>query len=220
MLTTIFEYINNYGFMTAFAGMTLYFLYKYFNKQLSYKKPSNLRFHQIFSNIDVWLTSRINNLNIECPLRSAIFKDFLKIKFRHAQNKLLQLITIPNINNVDNTELENILLQSLNNIVLEYELEARVMGIPEIVIQRFNYWHDGRVQMLKQTIGHVSHSTFLLNNLEKVSVVLDTFNTVLSMTLIDAEKTLIDLNGQIDDVNYNGIVCQHCPVCRKKIKQY
>jgi hypothetical protein len=146
-----------------------------------------------------------------------IFKDFIYIKFESVKNNLTKLAMLPGLDKYNNTELQNVVMACIVQIITEYESKAESIGIPKMVVNKFNYWHAPKVELIKKSIISICHSGFISDNSEKLSVIFNNLELLLHMTLIDAESTLYALNGELDSVSYNASKCFKCkPECKKR----
>ena len=225
----LFEIINQYGFMTAFSCLVLYFGYRYGMIRLNrltggYKelKGPSLTSHPLFSDMKFMINNTIPNIKIQCPLRNEIFKDFLKIKFNVFFKKFVaQASEVESNPKMGVVRLRSVFMDGLSDAITEYESKARAAGIPGIVIEKFNKWHSQHVLMTHMTIDKVFGSKFISTTREQVAVVFGVYRTVFALTIIDAETTLNSLNGELDKVAYKDKrcvgQCHDCPR-RDKIK--
>ena len=106
-------------------------------------------------------------------------------------------------------------LKQLGSGITAYEQEALRTGIPEAVISKFNKWHSSHVYLIRSTIDRVFGSCFINTVKEQVAVVLGMYAFIFHLTILDAEKTLGDLNGDLNSVEYKGLKCLGtCPDCQ------
>jgi len=98
----------------------------------------------------------------------------------------------------------------VGEIVETYEAEARRMGIPAVVIERFRYWHGPRIEHLRAEIGLVCESEWINEPSERAGFILSVVEQVMKATIIDAERTLASLNGALTGQVYRGVVIGPC----------
>jgi hypothetical protein len=90
----VFQYIEQYGFMTVFAGVALFFLIKFgvlqygkIAKELADKSISEPKDHLFFQKADYILRYKLPEIRLKfrgqyCDGRTSLFRDMLKIKFQ------------------------------------------------------------------------------------------------------------------------------------------
>jgi len=153
--------------------------------------------HVIFRRIDEYVTYILPSLRI--PIRKIIFKDMLKVKFL-----VWKSLTQKMIKEFYQSEFET--SEDFYFFVKDFFKEANTntkikwleMGVPLEAIQKFENWHSKRVYSVSDLVKNVSHSSIYSSYEEKLSVILDCLSLGLSLTVIDAEKTIKDLNGVLD----------------------
>ncbi|MBC8410352.1 MAG: hypothetical protein H8E12_16770 [Rhodobacteraceae bacterium] len=90
-----------------------------------------------------------------------------------------------------------------------YEEKCRAEGIPEAVIKKFNHWHEPRVKFTIDGIKSVCSSQFYRNNRSRLAACLDICTVTFHDTVLDAERTLTSLNGELKNLTYKGFTCKH-----------
>ena len=102
-------------------------------------------------------------------------------------------------------ELAISLSHAVREIVDEYNRQWEIQRIPKIVRKKFNEWHydhaDVLIRGMKDLVICRSFSTME----EKLNAVLELNNALLLMTLLDAEKTLWELNWELSGTFYKKI---------------
>ena len=79
-----------------------------------------------------------------------------------------------------------------------------MMGIPEIVIRKFNEWNESRHDFILSAISDIDSSNVFDTVIGKEYTVLTTYTHSSYFTLMDAEKTLKSLNGDLTGTLYKG----------------
>lgn len=166
--------------------------------------------HPYFTDLKNKLNYDIPHFEInDDPLRSAISKNFLLIKFSCIHRHCLEFITSGHINKISTRDFQQKLEQLVYDIVKDYEERARKDEIPECFIREFNIWHKSTILVICnfiEDICDVSAGNMFVDNVVKYYVFLNQLNSATDKTLIDAAKALRDLNGELDAVVYKGIV--------------
>jgi len=91
--------------------------------------------------------------------------------------------------------------------VVEYEERAKLNGIPDLIVEKFNYWHQSRVKIVVEGIKAICSSQFYVSNTSRLAAILDLFTVAFHDTILDGERTLQSLNGDLDRMEYHGHVC-------------
>lgn len=73
-----------------------------------------------------------------------------------------------------------------------------IYGVPEIYIRKFDQWHDAHIGAVLQKIRGVLHSDFYKSWKLRLFVILEHLDMAFILTFQDAEKTLGELNGELD----------------------
>jgi hypothetical protein len=164
-----------------------------------FKRPyKNLEQHPFFSTVNYWINIEIDNLNITNIAKRNVVRAFLKLKFTVFNDRLKEYIR----NNVQDEEICTDGTLCIGNLVVdclkEYEDKARTKGVPDIFIDKFRQWHDPHTDITFESIRSVCESKFYTTNVEKIAAVLDILLYSFRMTIIDAERTINQLNGELE----------------------
>jgi len=71
-------------------------------------------------------------------------------------------------------------------------------SIPEIFLTEFNKWHDSKVEIVAKKIRDTLYSEFYGSWQLKLIVILDHIDVAFYLTIIDAQKTILELNGTME----------------------
>lgn len=169
-------------------------------------KAKDLINHRLFRELTCKISYDVKHLKIDEPLRQAIFRDFIGYKFEAIRDGYLKLIK-KDIDHMTNDELKNEITSTILDVINDYEGRARQGLIPEIVITKFNEWHQDRIEQLQSCINEICEDPILRSNAFKVKVFFDFNVWMIFLTMNDAAKTLIYLNGELSKQTYKGIKC-------------
>lgn len=183
--------------LIGIGGLVLYTSYKYINYFFSKKKIANINNHPLFDYLNYNINIKIPNINIEDYNRDIIFKKFLLIKFKVFSKNFKEALKV-NFKNLDDSELRNILITNLFNSIKEYENQCNVIGIPCMVVTKFSKWHSPHIEMVMNAVNYITTSSFYHSQEEKLAIIFQYYITGFNQTIIDAEKTLHELNGELD----------------------
>jgi hypothetical protein len=76
------------------------------------------------------------------------------------------------------------------------------------VIQKFEYWLNKNLEFCLKHIELICNSEIYETNQKKLEAVYTICISVLEITLAEAEKTLKDINGQLNGIEYKGCICR------------
>jgi len=162
------------------------------------KEQSDLNEHIFFSNINYWVNIGIDKIPITNPIKKRVVSKFLKIKFLSYDKHLKDFIkkTVNTTKECDIVEIQNLLIE----IVKDYEDEINKKGIPDIFIEKFKKIHENNLQIIFDAIGSICTSKFYESLYEKMAAILDILLFSFRVTFTDVEKTVNELNGEIESV--------------------
>lgn len=143
---------------------------------------------------------KLYNHGVYCAGRTEIFRDMLAIKFEIREEAMTWL--------QEGVTYDNILEKNccaIDKIVDGYNKERRAMGIPHVVIDKFNEWHSPHASSLAKDIEDIISGNSFSGVKEMMHAILYLHTYILVLTFRDAEKTLWELNGQLSGQTYKGI---------------
>lgn len=162
------------------------------------KSKDSLRGHIFFSEIgymiDVtsWKLDYPNN-----PTRSAMVRKFIRIKLKSIERNFKKLVDdVIDGKDINVCDYNN----TITRIVVDYEREAREKRIPQQFINKFSVWHTPKIKQIRDITEFISRSNIYEGTVEKTSAVLDIIIMTLHLTLMDADDTLNNMNGDLDNV--------------------
>lgn len=162
----------------------------------------------IFHKLDVMINFRVDRMRISCPLRYKIFSDIIKIKL----NKKMQ--HFKSIKDEEIIQMDNVQLKEFwENIILLTEKETLEewvrAGIPAIAIVKYQNFCQDSAENIFSFIGDVCNSNRIYeSNIEKSIAILDFIAGINDMSLISAEKAILQINGELNKTSYLGIKCE------------
>lgn len=159
--------------------------------------------NQFFTNSDHKLNNEIPLLRLEgmCAGREEVFRDLLTIKISKIREHC-SLIIDNDLHKFTSMEWARMVYDHLGAISREFEDEARRHGVPEIVIRKFSLWHEDSMRFIYSHVMTLSASMVYRDNYTRTSTFLTLMNILLITTIGDAEKTLVDINGELNGIYY------------------
>lgn len=167
---------------------------------------SQLIEHSFFSHIHYWRNIGIDAVEIKDKGRNMIFKDLLHIQFRLFEIAMRNSISHNEVNTLTSLALKQHITREITHALTQCEMEARQMGIPDIVRNKFSKWNYRSILFLMNGIEGVFESVIYKNNTERLSALLSFVLAVFHATLLDAERTLQELNGELIGIAYKGFI--------------
>jgi hypothetical protein len=177
-----------------------------FSKRRKRKDVKEILKHNFFSFMEYAINVRIKNLNFGSPVKTAIYKDLLYIKFTTFKINLKDYIDdyIDYNKDKDSNVLKEDMLSVLHSSIKEYESKWNDLDIENIeyIKQLFSQWHYKAVVMVNDFIERVFDSNIYENNAERMSVILDIYTVAFEATLLDVEEGLRPLNGHFEHIQH------------------
>lgn len=171
------------------------------------------RFHRFFSLAQQYATFRLDEMRIVthgkfCPVRTRIFKDMLRMKFSCWQVTAQQAVDYIINNKVKDDQIGSIMCRSVSGIIESYSRSWKSAGIPQIVADKFHSWHLARGKVLAEQTEHVAVSHCYSSPTERLNAILELHCAMLVSTVLDAENTIINLNGELSGIEYDGEIIE------------
>jgi hypothetical protein len=176
------------------------------------RSPQELIGHRLFGYIRLARASLLPNLPIPDQGRRALFLDLLDARFRIVSESYLQWlkVNLPALETMRADTLASEQLALVGGIVEAFEAEARRLGVPSIVMERLRYWEGPRIGHLRSEIQLVCESEWIADSPQRLGFILSVVEQLMKATVLDAERTLGSLNGQLTGIPYRGYVVGPC----------
>lgn len=163
-------------------------------------------YHRFFAEIERhrrWVVPRQNfyRKNEYDTKRTEMYRNMLQVKFDVREKKMKEYIKYVKR---ENKPCRDKAFEIITEITNEYEREWQLQWVPDIVIQKFNKWHNPHTELLMKGIDNILLSEAFKTNNEKLNAILFTNLTILYLTYSDIENTLGDVNGDIDENLYSN----------------
>ena len=200
MIETV-RLIAEVGVLVVIAGAVIYLAFKYFNNKIDIKRKVevDITSHPFFSHMDLWIHRNIKKIEIEHKKKEAMVRRFLTIKFivfKGVFEKLAVRLVSSEI--LADGQIEKLATEYTTKGIDEYNKQALEAGVPKIFLDGFDKWHKGHIDMFISNLQSISHSDFYDTNRDKTIAFLNMAMFVFGTTITDAEKTIKDMNGQIE----------------------
>jgi len=210
-ITDILKILQDYGVSITLIAIVLFFAFsfgqtglKYLQNKLKLKVATNPLSHAFFSASERLINYRIPRMNVSSdPARNTLFRDMLLKKIGIWRENMLSFIT-RDFSSYKNFEIKQLFAQKMHKIIKEYEAKWKSSGVPKLVISKFTTWHSPRVEALSSSATSVFDGKSFTTVTEMLNAVLCLQNALLVETIIDAERTLGELNGELKGLTYKG----------------
>jgi hypothetical protein len=171
-------------------------------------KPYGIRHHYFWQKMHYFISSVIPNLEIEDELREVIFKDLLTIVLTAYWKKLYNFVDAGDLDQMSQQDFAMKAESLIDQITLEWENNARRKKnpIPEVVLSLYKKWDEKHNSRLKKALTDIPRSPFYPSNTVRMVAILDQMAGVFYDILTSTYETLNDLNGDLDEVSYGGVI--------------
>lgn len=167
---------------------------------------SDILNHDIFNYIDFWMYSKVPTFQFSTEYRTVVFRKYLSVYLKCYKKGLSDFVKSGDYKKMDQAELWKSFLSMINNIVWDYEREAKALGIPDIVISKMKEKNNDTIQLTIDLIGNVSNSSFYesTDNLLKVYSIMNIILSVLENAISNSESICNSINGQLSGLEMDG----------------
>lgn len=212
----ILNYIHQYGFTTVFAGAGLFLLIKFallkyqqMEHNMLEQSVADPKKHAFFQKIDYILRYKLPEIKLNykgqyCEGRTAMFSDMLKTKFELWRDMITKICGM-DYESMTSTDIRLLFTQETIDLVNQYETLWQQNGVPKVVVSKFHEWHDNHAEMFLGTIDSITSGACFGSPREIINAILEMNMLMVLLTLLDAEKTLGDLNGELSGLTYKGL---------------
>jgi len=211
MILESFDKDNIFGSMImSVVGLGTYYAGLRIRKRMFPTKPKIKDPHEneIFSYLRAIRKVHLENISIlhhgevYCSGRNIMFRKMLSIKLKLWEDKLREIIRLAKKEKKVN--LVKLHSNAITDLIVAYNEEWRKEKIPEIVISKFNNWHNCHAESLIKTIN-ISLSEGMFSSIdEQLNLLLVAHKLIVDRTIYDAKQTLGKLNGELSGLEYNG----------------
>jgi hypothetical protein len=168
-------------------------------KNIRMIKESDILNHEIFNYIDFWVSSRIPTIEFSTEYRTIVFRRYLTIYLTNYKSKIYSFLNSKKYQEMDNSEVNQSLLQLINNIIDSYEKEMIDDGIPKYIINKMKCKNDNMVTLTMDLIDNVCNSKFYESdkNFLKVYSILNILLSILENAITESKLVCESINGHL-----------------------
>lgn len=184
---------------------------KPYNYKNVYNKETLLN-HQIFKDLQYWLTVGVNNIKIsDNEAKEAIAKSIFTIYAKSAQSILHEFLNSNNLEDLSNDELKSAFKRELEIHSANVISLAREDGIPELFLQKYFMVSEGFQSLKNAAIDSILSNDFAVDNFVKMNMIFTILGGTLSNVFHNLASTVKSINGDL-----NGLVYKHYIIGYKK----
>ena len=165
-------------------------------------KKSNkaiLKKHMFFEKSEYWLNYQIGSIELPSHRKEKMAKKFLSNYVTIFRDMLNDYI---NKGDYDNpSELINLYLKGMN----EVRSSSISLGIPELFLDKYEQYQNAQTVAIYEQLKSISYSSFYKTNMDKIIAIFDTITYAFIYVILNAEETLVNMNGTLEKALENGI---------------
>lgn len=212
--------LENYGWAAFFIVVTATLLFKYLGNRISVWNlrdkeritqkenilQDELSSHQFFADLTFKLDSEIPTLTFEgnvTPVRQKLFRNLLSLKLISLEGVVLTIVNT-NMEDMTSSQWASFIQGEMQRCEKNMEELAKDDGIPSILISKFMVWQVKTSDLLNSYINDLAISPVYTTNLARTNTLLYLLDLKLTTIIGDAERSLIELNGEISGLSYKG----------------
>lgn len=166
-----------------------------------------LKTHYFFTVANNLLANKINTIRCGCAGRTEVFRDMCTEMIRSWSEVLQQFIDDEksSLNHAANYEFG----ADLADTIMKWrrDLKGRWLNIyiPKPAVDAMMDWLDPRFDILAQNSAGLASSDFFDDNHERMAVVLSIHEMTMQLVIIDMNRLILSINGNLDGVVYKNI---------------
>lgn len=160
----------------------------------------------LLSKLDYWIKFKIPNLKLNDPGRQLIFRDILRLKYVTFQTFVSKLKSDVR-EDMNGQELFLLFVDTFNSTVDSYERQSIEFGIPEAVMVKYGEWQLKSYEYTVRAAELICLSNGYGSNTSRVNACYSLITALMELTIAEAEKSLVELNGELSGTEYRGVIC-------------
>jgi hypothetical protein len=175
-----------------------------------FAKPDHTK-SGFFSLIDILIYFKIPRMTIPCPLRRKIFSRLLVSYFTAFRDRAREKINLRDLDKLSPEELDGFWKTFIYTSVDRAEEAAIKDGIPAIAIEKYRVRFDKTLKLIILTSEQICGSSNVYDsNSEKTLAIMNFLGIFLDLALVDANETMMEINGELSQEEYAGVRCSLC----------
>lgn len=170
-----------------------------FNTLFKRKEKKKLLSHPIFKKMEYWKSVQINRIEITNVAKRNMIRVFLRLYINQFQIILNQFITTKMYKQPE--AIIPLYLEILNRI----QQSSLLQCIPSIFLDKYNELEHDHSNSIYADIENIISSSFYKSYMDKSTAILDIFMYHFVFIILNSEKSLNQLNGEMENVLINTI---------------
>lgn len=235
LVIKIFDIYKELGFLGVVsmifiivAAFLIYDLGKKLNEKIALipflnRKKIRIKNSTVFERLNFFQKFRVNKIRVDCPLRKKIFSDIVLDRIDKLRSKLLEVSNMQEskINEMNNDEMYNFWENLLYSASSESNAVLLFNGVPSIAIKKYDSFDFTENDILKKFFERVIYCDSVYdNNVEKFIAIMDFLGITIDILLMNIEKSIHQINGDLNNVEYRNYSCKNCRAdCEHKNKK-
>ena len=169
------------------------------------RRQNELTNHQFFSNLDFRLNNEIPTLvlNQHQPVRQQLFRKLLEVTLMSLK-EVVDDIVAADIEDMSPSQWASFINGEMAKIDRNIEEKALREGMPTVLINKYIVWKARSAELLSNYVNDLAISEVYSTNLARTNTLLYLLNLKLITIIGDAERSLMELNGEISGLTYQG----------------
>jgi len=169
-------------------------------------KENDIQKHDIFNYIDYWIFVNIPTIRFSTEFRTVVFRKYLTIYLQTHKSNIHSFVYDKEFEHWESAEFWTNILGLINKIVVDYEKEMKLAGIPDVVIEKMKEKNNDTISLTIDLISTISNSQFYSTdkNLLKVYSILNIFLSILENTISSSERICNSINGEMKGLTMDG----------------
>lgn len=216
-MENILKFIVSYGW-GAFIIICVFFLIyvlvfkdKIIQNQFMVPRiESDIKFHSFFRHAQYRMMVELPTLTLcpDKPVKQQLFIDLLQIATKSTYDTCMEIVE-KDMSAWDSNRWASELSRSMANNFKRWNDEAVTSGIPAIVVNKFMVMCNPTIILVSEYITALADSNIYNNNLTRTNTLFLIINLLLINIVSDAERTIKDINGDLDGILYKNQPIEH-----------
>jgi len=219
MFNEAVKILGEYGwaavFLFIFGGLLIRFVSVQANvwkrrgqdrmERLEMRRQSELSNHQFFANLDFRLYNEIPTLvlNHHQPIRQKLFRKLLEVTLLSLKEIVDDIVAV-DMERMSPNQWASFVNVELQKVDRNLEAKALKDGMPSILVSKYIVWKTRSAELLTNYVNDLAISEVYSTNLARTNTLLYLLNLKLITIIGDAERSLMELNGEISGMTYEG----------------
>lgn len=174
------------------------------------RMSNNLKYHAFFTNVQYRLVAEIPSLELidNKPVKQQMFRDLLRVETQVIYDICEDVVNI-DMGPWSAAKWESEMAKRIGEILTTFVRKAKEETIPDIVINKYNKWHNSNFETMYSYISLLGHADVYKDNMARTNTFLLIMNLLVMTTIADAERSIKELNGEIGGQLYKNMVIEH-----------